>query len=130
MRKVFFNEIDFQTGEVRLIQLTPVCITGIRSKFIRVDHTANGLHSMVCTILEYNGHEILVVESILDVIQTIAFENAANFWHDNAKFILPEKLRKLSEKLKIIQEASPEVVPRVDYSAQCESKETVDPLAE
>ena len=122
MRKVFFNEIDFQKGEVRLIQLNPVFVVGIRSKFIRVDPKPSGLHSMDCTVLEYNGREILVVESLLDVIQTIAFENAANFWHDNAKYILPQKLRRLSEKLQIIQGAEPEVVPREDSSYQCESK--------
>ena len=123
MREVFFNEVDFEKGEVRLIKLKPVYIAGIRSKFIQVDPEYSGLHSMECTVIDYNGREVLVIERFADVIQTIAFEFAANFWYDNAKFILPKKLKQVSERLKIIQEVEPKVVPREDCVDQCESED-------
>ena len=93
MREIFFNEVDFGKGEVRLIKIKPAYIAGIRSKFIQVDPEHSGLYSMECTVIDYNGREILVVERFADVVQTIASEFTANFWCDNAKYILPEKLK-------------------------------------
>ena len=124
MREIFFNEIDFEKGEVHLIKLKPAYIVGIRSKYIRVDPEYSGLHSMECSVIDYNGREILVVEQFPNVIQTIASEFTANFWHDNAKYILPQNLKQLSKKIKIIQDLEPKVVSREDSADQCESEET------
>jgi hypothetical protein len=127
-RIVFFNEIDFTTGEVRRIKLNPVFIAGIRDKFVKVDPEPSGLASMACTVIDYNGREILVVERFIDVVQAVAFENAHYFWHDNAKYALPDKLRQVSDKLKIIQEVEPKVVSRDNSPCQCESGDKASDL--
>jgi hypothetical protein len=118
MREIFVNEIDFDKAEVRLIKLNPIFIVGIREKFVRVDPTANGLGDMDCTVIDYNGREILVVEKFRDVVQAVAFEDAYNFYHDNAKYHLPDALRRLSKQLKFIQDSVQVVGEQVDSSDQ------------
>ena len=105
-RALYFNEVDFDKSEVRLIKMFPMAITGIREKSVR---PAEGF-GMRCTLIEYNGRERLVLESFERVLKAVVFEREFITWNLFAEHDMVEKSKVLYGHLKFIRDAEPEVV--------------------
>ena len=109
-RALYFNEIDFDKSEVRLIKMNPMAITGIREKSVR---PAEG-HGMRCTLIEYNGRERLVLENFEGVLKAVVFEREFITWNLFAEHDIVEKWKVFCGHLKFIRDIDIEAVERQD----------------